>query len=229
MMLKGRQPRYFIYILSNEPATDLMDENAALRSLVKGLSAFVGDGAGGTLQKLGWNHEEFNDFVNKNTSDLAYESFQKHKANAAKRRASEPTAPEPSNSNPNKRARADSDQYGNNSGMFRPVQPAPAAGSSGSGDTSLFSQLVRGNNPHMYPPAAPQPPAYGAGPSGASPSYNMGGAYGMSPLSMEVPSPAGSGSVGSGAGYSHMNQPDLREAEVDPKVDEAGSLIKLVV
>jgi hypothetical protein len=168
---------------------DLMDENAALRALVKGLGAFLGDGAGGTLAKLGWTQPDFAAFVARGASDTAYESFQRHKG-------AEPP--------PAKRA--------------RPADPAPAS------DLSLFSQLVRGAGPPMYvPPAAAAAssasayPAAGVSPSSAGSSSGAYPPY-LSPLGL-------AGTPPGGGGYG-MEQADPND--VDPKMDEAGKLIKCV-
>ena len=40
-----------------------MQENQVLRQLLKSLSGFIGDGAGGLLPKLGWDLNDFNNFV----------------------------------------------------------------------------------------------------------------------------------------------------------------------
>ncbi|KAJ3534380.1 hypothetical protein NM688_g7146 [Phlebia brevispora] len=41
---------------------DLMQENQVLRQLLRSLSNFIGDGAGGLLPKLGWDLNDFNNF-----------------------------------------------------------------------------------------------------------------------------------------------------------------------
>ncbi|KAG1755879.1 hypothetical protein EDB19DRAFT_2034509 [Suillus lakei] len=58
---------------------DLMAENHALRGLLKSVSGFIGDGAGGMLSKLGWDMADFDSFVNKAETDTAWESFQARK------------------------------------------------------------------------------------------------------------------------------------------------------
>lgn len=58
---------------------DLMHENHVLRGLLRNLSNFIGDGAGGLLPKLGWDANEFNNFLNKGETDTAWESYQKNK------------------------------------------------------------------------------------------------------------------------------------------------------
>jgi hypothetical protein len=56
-----------------------MAENQVLRGLLKTVSGFIGDGAGGMLVKLGWNMADFDSFVNKAETDTAWESFQTRK------------------------------------------------------------------------------------------------------------------------------------------------------
>ncbi|OBZ76431.1 hypothetical protein A0H81_03572 [Grifola frondosa] len=62
---------------------DLMAENQVLRSLLRSLGSFIGEGAGGILSKLGWDLNDFNDFVNKAETDTAWESYQRHKREEA--------------------------------------------------------------------------------------------------------------------------------------------------
>jgi hypothetical protein len=56
-----------------------MQENQTLRSLLRGLGSFIGDGVGGILPKLGWDVTDFNDFVNRSETDTAWESYQRRK------------------------------------------------------------------------------------------------------------------------------------------------------
>lgn len=60
-----------------------MEENARLRTLVRDLSGFMGEGLGGPLlDKTGWTMQQFKDFVSRADSDTAYESFVQAKAAA---------------------------------------------------------------------------------------------------------------------------------------------------
>ena len=56
-----------------------MAENQTLRGLLRGLAAFIGEGTGGLLPKLGWDATDFNNFVNKSETDTAWEGYQKRK------------------------------------------------------------------------------------------------------------------------------------------------------
>jgi hypothetical protein len=57
-----------------------MQENHTLRGLLRSLAGFIGDGEGGLLPKLGWNLEDFNNFVNRSETDTAWESYQNRKS-----------------------------------------------------------------------------------------------------------------------------------------------------
>jgi len=59
-----------------------MEENQTLRNLLRGVSAFIGEGAGGLLPKMGWTLSDFNDFINRSETDTAWESYQKRKKSA---------------------------------------------------------------------------------------------------------------------------------------------------
>lgn len=47
--------------------------------MVRGLSGFIGDGAGGLLPNMGWTLKEFEAFINKAETDTAFEAFAKRK------------------------------------------------------------------------------------------------------------------------------------------------------
>lgn len=58
---------------------ELISENYTLRTLVRNLSNFIGEGAGGVLPTLGWTLEEFDAFIKKADTDTAFEAFMKHR------------------------------------------------------------------------------------------------------------------------------------------------------
>ena len=58
-----------------------MEENQQLRTLLRSISAFIGEGAGGLLQRIGWTLSDFNNYVNKSETDTAWESYQRRKKN----------------------------------------------------------------------------------------------------------------------------------------------------
>lgn len=58
----------------------LMEENSRLRSLLRDLGGFLGEGLGGPLlDKTGWSMDKFRDFTSRADSDAAYEAFVKAK------------------------------------------------------------------------------------------------------------------------------------------------------
>ncbi|RPD61922.1 hypothetical protein L226DRAFT_487155 [Lentinus tigrinus ALCF2SS1-7] len=188
---------------------DLMAENQVLRGLLKSLSGFIGEGAGGIVSKVGWELSEFNDLINKAETDTAWESYQRHKRDTSE------SAPGPSGSGSQKRPADDSDPYG-----LRPKRPrAETNGESRSNDN--FPLLVPLNptvssmGPNgLYPPGRPHDGSlltdYGRGPSSASPMFvppssppvnNQSGPYGSS---MPFQSPYGSGMSMTGDPMSSM-------------------------
>ncbi|KAG6833745.1 hypothetical protein H0H87_001177 [Tephrocybe sp. NHM501043] len=58
---------------------DLMAENQTLRGLLRSVTGFIGDGAGGLLPKLGWDMADFNQFINRSETDTAWEGYQQRK------------------------------------------------------------------------------------------------------------------------------------------------------
>lgn len=115
---------------------DLMHENQTLRNLLRSVAGFIGEGAGGLLPRLGWQMADFNDFVNKSETDIAWEGYTQRKkareANGstlgAKRPAEDEGGPSTSRS---KKTRDNS--TGNNAGpsgdpfngMLMPMQQSP--------------------------------------------------------------------------------------------------------
>ncbi|KAJ7638654.1 hypothetical protein FB45DRAFT_903471 [Roridomyces roridus] len=58
---------------------DLMEENQTLRTLLRSLGAFIGEGAGGLLPKLGWDLADFNNYINRSETDTAWQGYQRRK------------------------------------------------------------------------------------------------------------------------------------------------------
>ena len=54
-----------------------MEENQTLRGLLRSVAGFIGEGAGGFLPRLGWQLEDFNNFINRSETDTVYESHKK--------------------------------------------------------------------------------------------------------------------------------------------------------
>ncbi len=161
-----------------------MQENQVLRQLLRSLSNFIGDGAGGLLPKLGWDLNDFNNFVNRSETDTAWESYQRHKreeqgtpaastapggtpassSTGTGKRPSEDDGP----STRAKRARVPGEQNGDGDRDAYPllvpvnpsVPPLPAnglyPGSNRSHDANMFNDLMRPSGSSMYmPPASP--------------------------------------------------------------------------
>ncbi|KAI0049565.1 hypothetical protein FA95DRAFT_833650 [Auriscalpium vulgare] len=194
---------------------DLMAENNVLRNLLRSLSGFIGDGAGGLLPKLGWTHNDFENFINRSETDTAFESYQRRKqdgtgvgattlsgapatTSSRKRAADDDDA-----SGRLKRPREEPDRSQDSFNALLPLNPGPSGSnlysstnraSSQSQDNSLFSDLMRGSNGSpMFNmgPSSPVTPAYGnssqvpANPAGFQSSY-------LNPLNMSVDSPMAS-------------------------------------
>ncbi|KAF8520099.1 hypothetical protein JB92DRAFT_2896191 [Gautieria morchelliformis] len=67
------------YVQMRDIIRELVAENQTLRNMVRGLSGFIGDGAGGALPSMGWTLKEFEAFINKAETDTAFEAFAKRK------------------------------------------------------------------------------------------------------------------------------------------------------
>ena len=80
-----------------------MAENHTLRGLLKSLGAFIGEGVGGLLPKLGWDVSEFNNMTDRTETETAWESYQSRK----KQKESSSASPVPSLST--KKRRSDED------------------------------------------------------------------------------------------------------------------------
>ncbi|KAI0939474.1 hypothetical protein AcV5_000885 [Taiwanofungus camphoratus] len=216
---------------------DLMHENQVLRDLLRSLSAFIGEGAGGFLSKLGWNMNDFDNFINKSKTDTSWESYQRHKqtentagstasgsgSTAGQKRPSEDD--DPLGIRP-KRARGLSETNGDGehgdsfgSSLLMPLNASGSAvGSNGlypsssrpAHDAALFNELTRlsSGSPMFIPPSSPPNTS---GPYPAPGSSNVGSSYQssyMSPHTGVTPTP---------------HAPS--DEEVDPKKHEAYKLI----
>ncbi|KAI0721870.1 hypothetical protein C8T65DRAFT_170219 [Cerioporus squamosus] len=197
---------------------DLMAENQVLRGLLKSLSSFIGEGAGGIVNKVGWELSEFNDLINKTETDTAWESYQRHKRDKSE---SVPGPSGPSGSGSQKRPADDSDPYG-----LRPKRARTETNGDSSRSNDNFPLLVPLNpavssmGPNgLYPPGRPHDGSllsdYGRGPSSASPMFvppssppvnNQSGPYGpsSSSMSMSFQSPYGGGMSMTGDPMSSM-------------------------
>lgn len=64
---------------SAHAGAELVAENHTLRNIIRGLSGFIGDGAGGVLPSMGWTLKDFEAFINRAETDTAFEAFAKRK------------------------------------------------------------------------------------------------------------------------------------------------------
>lgn len=174
-----------------------MAENHSLRGLLRNLASFIGDGVGGVLPKLGWELQEFNNYLNKGETDTAWESFQRRKKSSHHKK-DETEAPSnytdkftaqgtqkrsadvEINGNPAKRRRSTDKAYDKTSGFSMMMSiPAPqsasmfpaAAPPRPQEEEGFFSDLLRGSNgPSFFIPQSS-----GTGAQYAGPNSNMDG------------------------------------------------------
>lgn len=214
-----------------------MDENQVLRGLIRSLSGFIQEGAGGLLHKLGWQLSDFDEYVNRSETDTAWESFQRHKkakeaaATAAGggggsgTSSSKRTSTDDMMGPPSKRPRVGSGMQSNGNGgertsdfnMLLPINtnnsdgdPLSYSSSSRAADNGILpASLIRAanNSPIFMQPDTPNSAQFG--PSGAGyPSFVP------PPLSMNVESHNG--------GYTSSNGPSpnsVPESSVTPDVN----------
>ncbi|GJJ07378.1 hypothetical protein Clacol_001580 [Clathrus columnatus] len=77
-----------IYIQMRNVVRELIAENHTLRSLVRNLSNFIGEGSGGVFKPpLGWTRKEFETFINKAETDTAFEVLMKRRKEKAQEEA----------------------------------------------------------------------------------------------------------------------------------------------
>ena len=223
-----------------------MAENQTLRSLLRSLAAFIGDGAGGLLPKLGWDAADFNNFINKSETDTAWEGYQKRKKSQLSEAGAVTTQSRkrPSDDNPvlnrSKKARNDDnnleDRQQNGFSVLAQVPQAsiaPPSLYSASPQTqerpAMFTELMQGpNGSQMFMQPSPSANSqYPGSPvsnlNGYPPSYVPG-------VNMNMEQPITS-SYGSPQGMPRANAvepPDEMEDEDDPKKSEAYKLIRWV-
>jgi hypothetical protein len=217
---------------------DLMAENQTLRSLLRGLATFIGEGAGGFLPKLGWDVGDFNTFVSKSETDTAWEGYQKRKKTQATETGSATTQGRKRNAdddpllNRSKKARNDDNSLDDRPNGFSLLAPQSSvtpqslySGPQTQERPAIFTELMQGpNNAQMFlqPSTSANPAQYsgapGSNPNGYPPSYSAG-------VNMEQPL---SSSYGSPQGRQRSNTvepPDEMDDEDDPKKSEAYKLI----
>ena len=212
-----------------------MAENQTLRTLLRNLATFIGDGAGGLLPKLGWELSDFNAFINKSETDTAWEGYQrrkKHGTDAAstatatsgqKRSADE----EPAGARAKKSRSGEKEgEYGQNGfPLLTPVNAASLAangmypgGSRTQDVTGMFSDLMRSssNSPgymqHTSPTAAPAQYSGNYQPSYMSGGNIMESSYNPLPFSPSHPNAA--------PVQQSMQQEAARQVSIEPLDDD---------
>jgi len=221
---------------------DLMAENQTLRSLLRGLAAFIGDGAGGLLPKLGWDAADFNNFINKSETDTAWEGYQKRKksqvseAGPATTQSRKRTADDNLVINRTKKARSDDNNLEDRQNGFSVLVQvpqtsiAPPSLYSASPQTqerpAMFTELMQGpNGSQMFMQPSPSansqyPGSPGSNLNGYPPPYVPGVNMNMEqPMSSSYSSPQGM------PRSTAVEPPDEMEDEDDPKKNEAYKLI----
>lgn len=218
-----------------------MAENHTLRGLLRSLSAFIGEGAGGVLPKLGWNLNDFENYINRAETDTAWESFEKHK------RDRQSAQPEASTSQPTASSRKRSaDDAGPNRHKRRRSLTAdeehsnefPVLGNSVPANGNGFNELLRNNasgSPVFMPPqGATSQQTYSASGSGNVPFTPTGSgstASFLHGLGLESPTNVPADPVSLSLPPPRINQTPTTTVETpeeetfDPKMEEAGKLI----
>ncbi|KDR83541.1 hypothetical protein GALMADRAFT_235749 [Galerina marginata CBS 339.88] len=233
---------------------DLMAENQTLRNLLRSLAAFIGEGAGGLLPKLGWDLVDFNDYINKSETDTAWEGYHKRKKGQNGETESSSSANIPTG-NPSHKRSAESDPVNSRSKKPRnddneadsrngfpmlvpmpttslPPAPLYPPSSRNQERNGIFSELLRGSNgsPMFLPsPATGASSQYPGSSSsnldGYSPSSYLPGSVN---LGMEQPSPYDS-PTSAPVSQQRLHQASDASDEIDhdddPKKNEAYKLI----
>lgn len=229
-----------------------MQENQVLRSLLRGVSSFIGEGAGGILPKLGWDINDFENFVNRGETDTAWESYQRNKREKQTNQAAVP-APQPSltsrkrsvddvaSGSRSKRPRGftDENDRDNEYSILVPSSgPVPPNGFSrptASSDQTMFNELMRSSNgsPMFVNSASPSAPQFQGQSSGSLPFAQPAQppqylhTIGLDSNVTSVPVTSGSAPMLPPPRFNQPSRssPELDDA-VDPKRDEATKLIQ---
>jgi hypothetical protein len=241
-MLKGMKTALWTNRDSSPP--DLMEENQTLRTLLRSLGAFIGEGAGGLLPKLGWDMADFNNFINRSETDTAWQGYQRRKkgSEAAMPQGQKRSADEDS-SNARKKTRAnehDVDAGQNGYPVLVNMNPPMPSNNmyARDGNNAMFSDLMRGSNgsPMFSNPTASAnaSPTFASGSqSNYQNSYisgvNMGVDPSLPPLSFSPASNVPSATMQQQQQQQQTNQmstPDQAEEDDDPNKSEAYKLIQ---
>lgn len=217
-----------------------MAENQTLRSLLRGVAAFIGEGAGGLLPKLGWDASDFNNFINKSETDTAWEGYQKRKkaqvsgAGPTTLQSRKRTSEDDPVVNRSKKARNDDNNLEDRQNGFSLLVQVPqssvappslyTASQQTQERPAMFAELMQGPNgsqmfmqPSTSANSAQYPSPSVSNLSSYPPSYVPG-----VNMNMEQPD-------GSSQGMQRSNPvepPDELDDEEDPKRNEAYKLIR---
>jgi hypothetical protein len=219
-----------------------MAENHTLRGLLRSLSAFIGEGAGGVLPKLGWSLNDFDNYVNRAETDTAYESYQKRRNETQNAQAEASTSKQHTNSRKRPAEGAGSDRNKRQRSMTADVEHSHDMPHSLPADGTTLNDLLRTNasaSPLFITPqsAAPQTTyptsasgnvSFTSAVSGSTPSFLHG-------LGLESPANDHTDSVSLSLPPPRINQTTSTVLETseddetyDPKIEEAGKLIAYV-
>ena len=222
-----------------------MAENHTLRGLLRSLSAFIGEGAGGVLPKLGWSLNDFENYVNRAETDTAWESYQKRKGETQNAQAEPSTSKQ--STNPRKRPAEGGgpDRDKRQRSMTEDAEHScdmPVHSNSHPADGTNLNDLLRPNanaSPIFitaqsaapqatYPTSASGNVSFSSG-SGSTPSFLHG-------LGLESPANDHTESVSLSLPPPRINQTTTTALETseddeayDPKIEEAGKLIAYAV
>ncbi|KAF7352926.1 BZIP domain-containing protein [Mycena venus] len=202
---------------------DLMEENQTLRTLLRSLGAFIGEGAGGLLPKLGWDVTDFNNFINRSETDTAWQGYQRRKkASEATMSQGQKRAADDDSSSARKKTRANEHEpdAGQNGypvlvNMNPPMSNNNMYGRDG--NNALFSDLMRGSNGSpMFSNTSPNSNASPTFASGSQSNYQnsyMSGVNIGQQQQQQQPQ------------TNQMSPPDQAEEDDDPNKSEAYKLI----
>ncbi|GAW01901.1 hypothetical protein LENED_003523 [Lentinula edodes] len=220
---------------------DLMQENQTLRSLLRSVSAFIGEGAGGLLPKLGWEMSDFNNFINRSETDTAWEGYQRRKKVTATTEILNPgqkrTADQDDSSTLNKKARTnDAADAGSSYSMLLPMSSSPITsttlyqGPNSHDGRTMFSDIMRNSNGSpmfMSGSSSSTSPQYG-GPSSSNVSgypYIPGGHMNLESSLPPISFPPTPSVTNTQSRSSDQPSPEQMEDDEDPNKNEAYKLI----
>lgn len=223
-----------------------MAENQTLRGLLRSVTAFIGDGAGGLLPKLGWDIADFNQFINRSETDTAFEGYQARKkivqsSGQAQKRSSEDDL----SLVRAKKARtneSEPDRHQNGFNLLMSMGAAPlsnngiyssATRSGEGGGSGMLQDLIRssGNSPMYMQQASPSTTYAGAPVGNYQPPYmpgvNLNLEQSLAPVPFTPPSTSNVSTSQTMPPPSRHSSEPLEEDD-DPNKAEAYKLIQYV-